>query len=183
MLAAPDIGYHLDGMRYVIKYMLLNVLGPIIPHPKLRARYLKLLGAKIGRNVRIENVRFVQIQGRIANLECADNVFIGSNVTLDLTARLSFGLNAIAAPGSTFMTHQDFGDFNGGAIAKVFPKKESPILIGNDVVIGCDSTVLAGVTIGNFTVIGAKSLVVGTVPANALFVGSPARFVRRLTAE
>lgn len=167
-------------MTYVIKYILLNVFGAAIPHPKLRARYLKLLGATIGKNVRIENVRFIQIQGLIANLECADNVFIGSNATIDLSDRVSLGANTIIAPGCTLMTHRDFGDFNGNPIAQLFPRMQAPIAIGDNVVVGCDTTVLAGATIETFTVIGAKSLVLGAIPGNSLFVGSPARFVRKL---
>ena len=167
-------------MTYVIKYILLNVLGSAIPHPKLRSQYLKLLGATIGRNVRIENVRFIQIQGRIANLQCADNVFIGSNVTIDLSEKVSLGLNSIVAPGCTLITHRDFGDFNGNPLAKLFPRMYAPITIGDNVVVGADTTVLAGATIERFTVVGAKSLVLGALPGNALFAGIPARLVRRL---
>jgi acetyltransferase-like isoleucine patch superfamily enzyme len=127
-----------------------------------------------------ENVRFIQIQGRISNLQCADDVFIGSGVTIDLSAHLSLGLHSIVSPGCSLITHQDFGDFNGNAIARLYPQKHSPITIGDDVVIGCDTTVLAGAEIESFTVIGAKSLVRGHVPGNSLFTGTPARFVRKL---
>jgi acetyltransferase-like isoleucine patch superfamily enzyme len=169
-------------MSYILKYLLLNVLAPIIPHPKLRSRYLKLLGAKIGKGVRIENVRFIQIQGTIANLQCGDNTFIGTNVIIDLSERLVLGLNSIVAPGCTLMTHQDFGDFNGNLIRQLYPRKESPIIIGDDVVIGCDTSILAGTEIGSFSVIGAKSLVFGRVPSHSLFVGSPAKFVKTLVS-
>lgn len=170
-------------MGYVIKYILLNVLGPLVPHPKLRSHYLRLLGVKIGRRVRIENVRFIQIQGRISNLQCADDVFIGSGVTIDLSARLSLGLRSIVSPGCSLITHQDFGHFNGNATARLYPRKCSPITIGDDVVIGCDSTVLAGTEVESFTVIGARSLLRGHVPGNSLFAGTPARFVRKLEVE
>jgi maltose O-acetyltransferase len=42
--------------------------------------------------------------------------------------------------------------------------------------------VLAGVTIGADTVVGAGSVVTKDLPAGALAVGSPARVVRRLEA-
>jgi len=50
--------------------------------------------------------------------------------------------------------------------------------IGHDVWIGCNSTVLRGVTIGDGAVIGANSLVNKDVPAFAIAVGSPARVVK-----
>ena len=167
-------------MSYVVKYVLLNILVPLIPHPKMRSRCLRLLGAKIGCGVRIENVRFIQVQGRISNFECADGVFIGSGVTIDLSARLSIGLHSIVSPGCSLITHQDFGDFNGNAVARLYPRKYSPVTIGDNVVIGCDTTVLAGSEIEGFAVVGAKSLVRGRIPFNSLFAGAPARFIRKL---
>jgi virginiamycin A acetyltransferase len=50
--------------------------------------------------------------------------------------------------------------------------------IGNDVWIGCNSTVLRGVTIGDGAVIGANSLVNKNVPPYAIVVGSPARIIK-----
>ena len=65
-------------------------------------------------------------------------------------------------------------------MATMFPKMTAPITIGADVVVGCDTTILAGARIGSFTVIGAKSLVLGEIPANCLAIGIPARFMRKL---
>jgi acetyltransferase-like isoleucine patch superfamily enzyme len=167
-------------MRYVLKYFLLNVLCRLVPHPKIRARYLALLGARIGRHVRIEDVRFIQLQGRLRHLQCADHAFIGSGVTIDLSHGITLGAHAIVAPGCSLLTHQDFGDFNGNASAQFFPRRYAPVSIGDHAVVGCDSTVLAGSVVGEGTVVGAKSLVAGQLSPGALFVGSPARFVRTL---
>lgn len=50
--------------------------------------------------------------------------------------------------------------------------------IGNDVWIGCNSTVLRGVTIGDGAVIGANSLVNTSIPPFAIAVGSPAKVIK-----
>lgn len=50
--------------------------------------------------------------------------------------------------------------------------------IGNDVWIGCNAVVLAGVTVGDGAVIGAGSVVTKDVPAYAVVVGNPARIMR-----
>ena len=55
------------------------------------------------------------------------------------------------------------------------------IVIGCNVWIGANATVLPGVTIGDNAVIGAASVVTKNVPANAVVVGSPARVVRSVT--
>jgi len=49
---------------------------------------------------------------------------------------------------------------------------------GNDVWIGMDATIIAGVTIGDGAIIGAGSVVTKDVPPYAISVGSPARVYR-----
>lgn len=55
---------------------------------------------------------------------------------------------------------------------------EKECKIGNDVWIGCNSTILRGVTIGDGAVIGANSLVNKDVPPYSIVVGSPAKIVK-----
>jgi len=45
-------------------------------------------------------------------------------------------------------------------------------------IIGANSTLLAGVLIGSWAVIGAGSVVVNNVPPEAVWVGNPAKFVK-----
>lgn len=54
----------------------------------------------------------------------------------------------------------------------------APIRIGDRVWVGCRSTVLKGVTIGDGAVVAAGSVVVSDVPARALVGGNPARVLR-----
>lgn len=52
-------------------------------------------------------------------------------------------------------------------------------VVGNDVWIGYEATIMPGVTIGGGTVIAAKSVVSRDVPPYAVVAGNPARVVRR----
>jgi acetyltransferase-like isoleucine patch superfamily enzyme len=54
----------------------------------------------------------------------------------------------------------------------------APIRIGNKVWIGCNTTILKGVTIGDNAVIGANTLVNRDVPPNCLAVGNPMRIIQ-----
>ena len=162
-------------MIYILKYFCLNIVCPYIPHPKLRAAWLKLLGAKIGRSVRIENVNFIQIQWPLNHLQCGDNVFIGPNVIIDLSEKIVMGKNSLISPGCSLITHQDPGEFFDGPLCKIYPKKYEPIHIHQNVWVGCDSTILPGASIERFSVIGTKSLVKGKIPDGVLACGSPAK--------
>ena len=55
-----------------------------------------------------------------------------------------------------------------------------PIHIGKNVWIGLNSTVLAGVTIGDNAVIGAGSVVTKDIPENMIAVSSPASVIRSI---
>ena len=49
--------------------------------------------------------------------------------------------------------------------------------------IGADVTILPGVSIGNNTIIGAKSVVTKNIPDNVIAVGNPCKVLRPITEE
>lgn len=53
------------------------------------------------------------------------------------------------------------------------------IIIGNNVWIGANSTVLPEVSIGNNVVIGANSLVNKDIPSNSIAVGNPCKVIKK----
>lgn len=57
---------------------------------------------------------------------------------------------------------------------------EKPVVIHDNVFIGAHSLILKGVTIGENSIIGAGSVVTKSVPANQIWAGNPAHFIRNL---
>ena len=55
--------------------------------------------------------------------------------------------------------------------------------VGKNVWLGGDVKVLAGVTIGNNTIIGTGSIVTKDIPANVIAVGNPCKVIRKITDE
>lgn len=55
----------------------------------------------------------------------------------------------------------------------------SSIIIGKNVWLGTKSTILAGTIIGNNTVVGANAVVRGELDSNAVYVGVPAKKIRK----
>jgi len=54
------------------------------------------------------------------------------------------------------------------------------IKIGNDVLIGMNTTILKGVTIGDRAIVGASSVVTKDIPADSVAVGNPARIIKTI---
>lgn len=59
-------------------------------------------------------------------------------------------------------------------------ENDAPVVIGRDVWLGLNCTVLKGVTIGDGSVIAAGSVVTSDIPAGVLAAGVPARVIREL---
>ncbi len=62
---------------------------------------------------------------------------------------------------------------NGGCIG-------IPVSIGKRVWLGGDVKILAGVTIGDDTIIGAESVVTKSIPAKVIAAGNPCRVIREM---
>ena len=59
-------------------------------------------------------------------------------------------------------------------------KKNSPVRIEDNVFIGAHVTILKGVIIGENSIVGACSVVTKSIPANEVWGGNPARFIKKI---
>lgn len=62
---------------------------------------------------------------------------------------------------------------------KGYYDEHSPVIIGNDVWVGANVTILNGVQIGDGAIIAANSVVRGYVPPYTIYGGCPARLIRK----
>jgi maltose O-acetyltransferase len=73
----------------------------------------------------------------------------------------------------------DFHDLDP-ARRKSGTQSMAPVEIGDNVFVGMGVRILKGATIGSDSVIGAGSVVTGTIPAGVVAAGNPARVIREL---
>lgn len=128
-----------------------------------------LKGAVIGSNCNVNCHTFiendVQIGDRVTvksgvflwnGLRVADDVFIGPNVTF---------------------TNDKYPR------SKQYPQNFQLTEIGKSVSIGANATILGGITIGEYAMIGAGAVVTKHVPAFALVYGNPGRVVGKVNEK
>ena len=133
----------------------------------------------VGPRGRVTLGEFALVHG--ARIICDSEVFIGDhaliswNVVLMDTHRLSHDpqlrrreLELVPTRAKRFLSDQ--------AEAK-------PIRIERNVWIGFDACVFPGVTVGEGSIIGARSVVTENVPPFTIVAGNPARIIRPLTPE
>jgi acetyltransferase-like isoleucine patch superfamily enzyme len=66
-------------------------------------------------------------------------------------------------------------------LSEIYPKNQAPIIIGDNVWTGANSVILPGVTIGDYSVIAAGSVVNKDVPGGYLYGGVPAKMIKKLS--
>lgn len=103
----------------------------------------------------------------------------GLNWGVDIHAARSIEIGENSMIGPLVSIH----DTNFHPIGEGDKTKTEPIKIGSNVWLGRGVTVLPGVEIGDFSVVGAGSVVSRDVPPRTLVAGNPARVVREISAS
>lgn len=114
--------------------------------------------------------------GDISNLNVGKNVAFGGNVVIFGNEKVDIGDYTIIAYGVTLHTSTHIPT----NVPKSIERIDRPIKIGKHVWIGTGAIILPGVVVGDYSVIGAGSLVESNVPPKTVVAGTPARRIKSL---
>ena len=145
---------------FLLKYFMNSwLLSPFEPR-KIRPWVLKTIGCHVGKGC-----------------------FIGDNVKIDTGHADMITLeNGVSVAGGTrLLCHQrDFSEYFVGSDYNKLRYSIKPIVLKKGCLIGMESFVLPGVTVGEGAIVGAGSLVVKDIPAWTVATGRPAKVVREI---
>jgi len=109
-------------------------------------------------------------------IQLGDNVFVGADCQFNSSTQIILGNDCLIASNTTFV---DTGHENAlGTLIREQPCTFEKIVLGNDVWVGTHCSILKGVTIGDGSIIGAGSVVNKSIPANQIWAGVPAKYIR-----
>lgn len=134
-----------------------------------RALLLRMFGAKLGRHVRIRRTVRIEIPW---HLRIGDGTVVGDFAILYSLGRITLGRNVTISQ----YAHVCAGTHD--LTTREFTLICTPITLGDDVWVAADAFVGPGVTIGERTVLGARSNAFGDLPAGVIAVGSPAKAIK-----
>lgn len=148
-------------IKYYFRYLrnwVLQTLAKVSPHPGLAVIFQRARGVKIGKHV-----------------------FIGPGVNIDdlyphlvtIEDYISIGMNSMVFAHSNPTCSLEIKQ-------RYYPRKVAPTTIGRGAWIAPGCIILAGVTIGKNSIIGAGSVVTKDVESYTIVAGNPAKLVRRL---
>lgn len=134
-----------------------------------RAFLLRLFGAQIGKQVKIRSSVKVTYPWKV---KIGDYTWIGDESTLYSLGDITIGSHVAVAHKVYFNTGGHDYD------KKTFDIFSKPVVVEDECWITNDVYIAPGVTIGRGTIIGARSSVLGSLPAGKICVGTPAKPIK-----
>ena len=105
-----------------------------------------------------------------AELKIGNRCFFNNNCSITAAKSITIGDECMFANNLVVVDHDHIVE-NGSITGKLTSK---PIIIGNNVWVGANVTILKGVTIGNKAIIAAGAVVTKDVPEHTMVSGVPA---------
>lgn len=139
--------------------------------------WYKLLGVHaLGENYRFSSHTLV---GSYDNIYLHENSEINTGCFLLAKDRIEIGRNSTLAYRVCILTSANpNGPLN--KLSELYPAIQKPVIIGDNVWIGANATILPGVTIGDNSVVAAGAVVNTDVPSGVLVAGNPAIIKKHL---
>ena len=141
---------------------LLHLLARSLPmYPRWRSNIHRLRGVKIG-----------------------ENVFIGSDVFIDNTYPESIVIeDNVTIISRTFIIGHTFVPLHLAKVLRNEDQASRGVIFRKGCYIGAQCIVMPGVTVGEYTIVGAGSIVTEDLPPYSIAIGSPAKVIRTFTKE
>lgn len=145
---------------FLLSWVMNNwLLSPLLPR-KVRPWVLRKIGCKVGKDV-----------------------FVGDSVKIDSghSDLITIEDGVSIAGGTRLLCHQrDFSNYCVGDEYLALGYLLKPIVLKKGCLVGMESFVMPGVTIGEGAIVGAGSLVTKDIPAWTIATGRPAKVVKEI---
>lgn len=174
-LNTPEIYEFMNRASDEARRITFELNGAYHSMPEVRDLFARLFGKPVDPSFRVFPPFYTDF-GK--NITVGKNVFINACCHVQDQGGITLGDNCLVGHNVVFATLN-----HGFAPEERQSMLPAPIVVGRNVWIGSNSTILQGVTIGDNSIIAAGSVVTKDVPANAIVAGVPARFIRSISPE
>ena len=169
-LDTEEIQLFMNEMSDEARKITIDINNSYHSQEELRTLFSKLFGKPVDSTFRVFPPFYTDF-GK--NITIGRNVFINACCHFQDHGGVTLGDGCLIGHNVVFATLNH--DLNPHRRAFMMP---APIVLGKNVWIGSNSTILQGVTIGNGAVVAAGAVVTKDVPANVVVGGVPAKYLR-----
>lgn len=174
-LNTPEIHVFLNEMSNEARKITFELNNAYHTPAEVRQMLSRLFGRQVDETLRVFPPFYTDF-GK--NTTIGKNVFINACCHFQDQGGITLGDGCLIGHNVVFATLN-----HGFAPADRTSLYPAPIVLGKNVWVGSNSTLLQGIRIGDNAVIGAGSVVTKDVPANTIVGGVPARILRRIDTE
>ena len=174
-LNTPEIYEFMNRASDEARRITFELNGAYHSMPEVRDLFARLFGKPVDPSFRVFPPFYTDF-GK--NITVGKNVFINACCHFQDQGGITLGDNCLVGHNVVFATLN-----HGFAPEERQSMLPAPIVVGRNVWIGSNSTILQGVTIGDNSIIAAGSVVTKDVLANAIVASVPARFIRSISPE
>lgn len=171
------------GVRRVIRFAWVSILLVVLRWtwlPPVRAVWLRLCGARVGRGSVVQRLSLINVdRGGFGALSIGRDCFVGDEVLIDLAAPVTLEDQVTLAARVMVLTHLNVG-YRDHPLQARFPAATGGVTVRRGSFVGAGTTLLSGVAVGPEAFVGAGSLVNRDVAPGETAVGVP---VRTLAAD
>lgn len=112
------------------------------------------------------------------SIEIGENVYIGRYAYFVACTQIQIGEGCVLSE-HVYITDLNHGyDPRAGLILKQAIENKGPVILGANCFLGYRTTVVPGVTLGEWCIVGANSVVTRSFPAYSMIAGAPAKLIK-----
>ena len=168
-LDTPEIGRFMDEMSDQARRITFELNGSYHTQDEIRALLSRLFGKEVDPSLRLFPPFYTDF---------GKNIRIGKQVFINACCHFQDHGGIRLGDGCQIGHNVVFATLNHGlAPAERHTTCPAPIVLGKNVWIGSNATILQGVTIGDNAVIGAGAVVTHDIPAGVIAAGVPAKII------
>jgi acetyltransferase-like isoleucine patch superfamily enzyme len=134
-----------------------------------RRLVLRCFGARVGPRVRVRATAMIEMPW---NVELGEGAIVGDYAILYSLGQITVG------PFSVISQYAHLCAGTHDHTRRSFPLLKPPVTVGREAWIAADAFVAPGVTVGDRSVVGARSSVFADVPPDVIVAGNPARVIK-----
>jgi maltose O-acetyltransferase len=165
-------------MREFIFLLIANNFPRLKFSDKFKYRFYRLAGLNVKGKCIIYGPLIIRPIGKASNIEIGQGTFINTEVRFGCpTDKVIIGKNCLIGPRVCFETMNHGFEYVPNVGRGGWSK---PIVVEDEVWIGCGAIILQGVTIRKGAVIAAGAVVIKDVPAKTIYGGVPAKLIKTI---